>query len=397
VTPPTSPRGREILSQDLPLALLVASLVLVGFGVSLEDDFQVAVTGDGRWPLPDIGGVLLLLAESMALTFRRVAPAAVLAFNALASLVYQALDHRPLPLTLPLLVAIYTVAVRRRPLVSGIGAAAYMVVCTLGAVTGWAPLTDDQYYTVLVSVVGAVMTGYGVALGRARATLAEQQVITLARDQQARMSAAVEQEQARIAREVHDIVAHDVSVIVAQAAVTRRVFPTQPQKAVEALASIESLGRDALDGLRRLVGLVRSPHPEDGDSPQPTLERLPSLLAQVRLAGLPVDLTIRGTPRPLPVTVELNAFRIVQEALTNSLKHAGPTRATVVLDYRGDSLDVEVRDGGLGRPPAVPSAGFGLIGMQQRAAMLGGELVAGPTDGQGFRVSARLPLAESTA
>jgi signal transduction histidine kinase len=210
------------------------------------------------------------------------------------------------------------------------------------------------------------------------------------------MSAAVEQEQARIAREVHDIVAHDVSVIVAQAAVTRRVFPTQPQKAVDALASIEALGRDALDGLRRLVTLVRSPHPEDENSPQPTLERLPSLLAQVRRAGLPVRLTIRGTPRPLPVTVELNAFRIVQEALTNSLKHAGPTRATVVLDYRGDSLDVEVRDAGLGSSPATPSAGYGLIGMQQRASMLGGQLVAGSVDGHGFRVSARLPLAEST-
>jgi signal transduction histidine kinase len=320
----------------------------------------------------------------------------VLGSNAVASMAYQALDHRPLPLSLALLVALYTVAVERRPLFSGLGAATYMVVCTAGALTGWAPLTDDQYYTVLVSVVGAVMIGYGVALGRARATLAEQQVVALARDQQARMSAAVEQEQSRIAREVHDIVAHDVSVIVAQAAVARRVFPTRPQNAVEALASIESVGRDALDGLRRLVNLVRSPEPELERSPQPSLDRLPGLLAQVRRAGLQVDLAIRGTPRPLPVTVELNAFRIVQEALTNSLKHAGPTHATVTLDYRGEVLHVEVLDEGPTHPMTTPSAGYGLVGMQQRAAMLGGDVIAGPeAAGRGFRVSARLPVAEA--
>ncbi len=238
------------------------------------------------------------------------------------------------------------------------------------------------------------MIGYGVALSRARVTLAEQRAAALARDHDRRMQAAVEQEQARIAGEVHDIVAHDVSVIVAQAAVARRVFDTQPRKAAEALASIEAVGRDALDGLRRLFGLLRTQPDEPERAPQPSLDRLPWLLEQVRRAGLPVELTIDGTPRPLPATVELNAYRIVQEALTNSLKHAGPTRASVVLEYEPDALRVEVRDEG-GAGTHSTSAGYGLISMQQRTSMLGGDLVVGPEVERGFRVSARLPVAEA--
>jgi signal transduction histidine kinase len=258
-----------------------------------------------------------------------------------------------------------------------------------------------------------------VALSQARARLAEQRAVDLAWEQDGRTRAAVKEEQARIAREVHDIVAHDVSVIVAQAAAARRVLTSEPDTAVQALTSIEAVGRDALDGLRRLLGLLRTESSESERSPQPRLDRLPWLLAQVRRAGLPVELTVRGQARQLPATVELNAYRIVQEALTNSLKHAGPTRTSVVLDYREDSLDIEVRDqgpagplragrvpagvdddgawrAGRGRSPTETSTGYGLIGMQQRVAMLGGELTAGSEDERGFRVSAQLPLAGGT-
>jgi signal transduction histidine kinase len=240
-----------------------------------------------------------------------------------------------------------------------------------------------------------VMLGYGVALSHASAILAEQRTAQLVREQDGRTRAALAQEQARIAREVHDIVAHDLSVMVAQAAAARRVFATRPATAVNSLASIEAVGRDALDGLRRLVNLLRTQHDQTERSPQPSLERLPWLLAQVERAGLPVDLTIRGRPCPLPATVELNAYRIVQEALTNILKHAGPTRATVVLHYGQESLRVEVQDHGRGSD-GEPSAGYGLISMQQRATLLGGELVAGPAEEDGFRVSARLPVAGVT-
>jgi signal transduction histidine kinase len=223
--------------------------------------------------------------------------------------------------------------------------------------------------------------------------MAEQRAAELAREQEGRTQAAVAQEQARIAREVHDIVAHDVSVMVAQAGAGRRVFATKPEVAAEALASIEAVGRDALDGLRRLVTLLRSDLEQSGRSPQPSLDRLPWLLDQVRRAGLPVTLTVRGVSRALPATVELNAFRIVQEALTNVLKHAGPTEAAVTLDYGDAELRVEVRDRGRGSAPS-PSPGYGLISMQQRARMLGGDLVARPA-GRGFVVTARLPVEDA--
>ena len=382
---------RALIVPDLFLALVVSALVLIGSGVRLGDDMEVTLTASEVEPwLPGPAGLLLLLAGSLSLTFRRIAPLTVLAVCAGASLAYRALGHAPEPLPVAVLVALYAVAVVRRPLVCSVAAAIYVAVCTVGALAGWLPVTDDQYYIDLVSVVATVMIGYGVALGRARATLAEQKAAALSRDHEGRMQAALAQEQARIAREVHDIVAHDVSVMVAQAGAARRVFATKPQVAAEALASIEAVGRDALDGLRRLVTLLRTDVEQPGRSPQPSLDRLPWLLDQVRRAGLPVTLTVRGERRPLPATVELNGFRIVQEALTNILKHAGPTEATVTISYGESELHVEVRDRGRGSAPA-PSPGYGLISMQQRARMLRGDLVAGPAE-TGFRVEARLPI-----
>ena len=334
-----------------------------------------------------------MLGASLPLIFRRSAPLLVLAMTATASMTYQALGHRPEPLHLGVLIALYTVAVVRRPQTCLLVATLYVVTFTGASLLGWTPLTDDQYYIDLVSVVVTVMVGYGVALGRTRTALAEQTAAELARAQARRTRTAVAQEQARIAREVHDIVAHHLSVMVAQAGAARRVFTSKPQTAETALSSIENVGRDALDGLRRLVTLLRTDVGQPERSPQPGLDQLPSALAQVQRAGVPVELVIRGRPRPLSATVELNAFRIVQEALTNVIKHAGPARARVVLEYGEDQLRVEVHDDGRGSGHS-PSAGYGLVSMQQRAAMLDGELTARPA-GHGFVVSARLPLSDT--
>lgn len=394
---PLGPDLRRVLGSDLRLALLVCVLMVVGFGVSVGDDYALALHDNLQWSLPQLAAIGLLVAQSVALTFRRVAAVPVLVFAALTALAYQIIQKRPVPLSIGLLVALYTVAVVRRPLISGIGAAVFLAACTVGAVTGWAPLSDEQYYTILISVVGVVMVGYGVALSRARASLAEERALMLDREQDSRTRTAVAEEQSRIAREVHDIVAHDVSVIVAQAASARRVSGSRPELAATALTSIEDVGRNALDGLRRLVPLLRSATGTPDSSPQPTLAQLPALLEQVERGGLPVELVVRGRPVPLPATVELNAYRIVQEALTNILKHAGPARATVVLDYGEDTLNVQVTDRtGTTSPAESPvrqaGPGYGLIGMQQRAAMLGGDVVAGPYGGTGFRVAARLPV-----
>jgi signal transduction histidine kinase len=377
--------------RDLLLALLVAVLSVIGSEVSLNEDDDV--------PAPSEGGVLLLLVGALALTLRGPAPVTVLAVNVATALAYQALGYRPAPLPLGLLVALYTV-VPVRPLLGGAAAALYGAAVSLTSLWSAVPLDDDHVFTYLVAAVATVTVGYGVALGHARARLAEQHAAELTREQDARTRAAVEQEQARIAREVHDIVAHDVSVIVAQARAARQVLDRQPQTAAVALGSIESVGREALDGLRRLMGLLRTGRGDEDRSPQPRLDNLPRLVDQVRRAGLPVELTIRGRRRPLPATLELNAYRVVQEALTNSLKHAGPTHAAVVVDYADDCLSVDVRDAGRGRPPgtaAEGTAGFGLISMRQRVAMHGGDLDAQGRDGTGFRVSARFPMANGAS
>ena len=408
------PGPRLWVPPDQWLAAGAAVLAVLGSAVAVKEDIW-AQAPDLTGPLiPSITELLLLLAGSLPLALRRVAPVPVLVACVLASLALQWLG-RPAPLPLGVLVALYTVATRCRPLVSGAAAAGYLAALLAGTVSGLAAVSDDSVFNYLVVVIGAGMLGYGVALGRAGARLAEQRASELAREQDGRTRAAVKEEQARIAREMHDIVAHDVSVIVAQAAAARRVLTSEPETAAHALTSIEAVGRDALDGLRRLLGLLRTERSESERTPQPGLDRLPWLLAQVRQAGLPVELTVRGQARQLPATVELNAYRIVQEALTNSLKHAGPTRTAVVLDYREDSLDIEVRDQGSAAPqrlaripagdddgawqaergvaPAETSTGYGLIGMQQRVAMLGGELTAGSGDERGFRVAAHLPVA----
>ena len=380
------------LLRDFLLALAVAALLLIGSGVSLEDDFEISLSGDsiGRW-LPGTGGGLMILVGSLPLTFRRMAPLTVFAVVTAASLAYRTLGYPPEPLPLGVLAALYSVAVARPPLIAGAAGAAYVFALTLESLTGWLTMTDDQYYIYLVSIVATVTLGYGVALDRAGASLAEQRAAVLARDHDARMRAAVEQEQARIAREVHDIVASEVSVIVAQAAVARRSLDRDPQAAASALGSIETVGRDALNGLRRLMSLLRTGTAQPQPSGQPSLERLPWLISQIERAGLPVDLVVQGTARPLPPVVELEAFRIVQEALTNSLKHAGPTWATVTFDYGDEFLGVDVRDHGRGGGTSS-TLGYGLISMRQRAASLGGDLDAGPDTEQGFRVTAHLPV-----
>jgi signal transduction histidine kinase len=394
------PQQRPEVQRDLVLALGVAALMILGSDVALQDELWAALPHLSGPLIPHPRELCLILAGTLPLTFRRLAPVPVLTVCVVASLALQAVGQQS-PLPLGVLVALYSVAVVRRPLVWGIAVAAYFACLVVGTVTGWAPLSDDLIYTYVVAIGGSVMLGSGVSLGRARARLAEEHAAVVAREHQARTEAAVKQEQARIARDMHDMVTNDVSVMVAQATAARRQLPAEAATA-QSLAAIEGLGRDALDGLRRLVGLLRV-HAESDPAP-PGLDRLPWLLAQVRGAGLPVELTVRGRSFRLPAAVDENAYRIVQEALTNALKHAGPTPTEVRLDYEDDALLIEISDRGPsgpvdgGPPPkdGAISSGYGLISMQQRAAMLGGVLTAGANDGAGFRVSARLPVSGGT-
>ena len=225
----------------------------------------------------------------------------------------------------------------------------------------------------------------------ARAELAE-------REHELRANQAIAEERARIARELHDLVAHNVSVMVIQAGAERHALGEGDTSTRETLGSIEQAGRQALIEARRLLGVLRRGDEREELEPQPSLAQIQFLVEQVQRAGLPVALTIEGDAVVLPAGVDLCAYRIVQEGLTNALKHAGPAHAEVVVRYATDALEVAVSDDGAGAEPAngsgpARSAGHGLIGMRERVALYGGELATGPRDGGGFAVRARLPLA----
>jgi signal transduction histidine kinase len=220
-----------------------------------------------------------------------------------------------------------------------------------------------------------------------RAQLAERQRDLAARE-------AVADERGRIARELHDVVAHSVSVIVVQAQAGPRLLG-DPERVRSVFASIETTGRDALVELRRLLGILRTADEELAIGPQPSLDSLESLLKQLRQAGLDVGLRIEGEPVPLPPGLDLAAYRIVQEALTNTLKHAGPVEAEVVVRYRQSMLELEILDNGSAAPVESGGSGHGLIGMRERAALYGGVMEAGSRNGHGYAVHARLPIGQA--
>jgi signal transduction histidine kinase len=202
---------------------------------------------------------------------------------------------------------------------------------------------------------------------------------------------AVVAERARIARELHDVVAHSVSVMVVQAQAGPRL--PDEERVRDAFGSIETTGREALVELRRLLGVLRGGEEHAATAPQPGLASIEALVEQVREAGLRVDLRVEGEPAALPPGIDLSAYRIVQEALTNALKHAGRAEAEVIVRYETAAVELEILDNGIGPHTRVNGSGHGLVGMRERVALYGGLLEAGSRNGHGFAVRARLPLA----
>jgi signal transduction histidine kinase len=202
---------------------------------------------------------------------------------------------------------------------------------------------------------------------------------------------AAADERARIARELHDVVSHSLSVIAIQSSAAEAALERDPALARAPLAAIRSSSEQALDEMRRMLGVLRTPDDGDGLAPQPGLARLPELVEHARAAGVEVTLEVAGTPRPLPASVDLSAFRIVQEALTNVRKHASGASTTVHVGWEPAALALAVRDRGPG-PASVANGGHGLVGMRERVRLHGGELRAGPADDGGFEVAAVLPL-----
>lgn len=252
---------------------------------------------------------------------------------------------------------------------------------------------------VVLLVVGVLASL--VRVGRRRIEAGRRRFADLQRAQEGVTRRAVEEERARIAAELHDVVTHNVSVMVIQAGAARKVMDAAPERSKEALLAVEAGGRAAMAELRHVMGLLAGPDtgaghladgPSDGLEPQPGLGQLDALADRVRSAGTPVDLTVSPPPGPLPPGVELTAYRVVQEALTNTVKHAAGAGAAVGIGFTGSWLEIEVTDTGAVRhSPVVEGNGRGLIGLRERLAVYGGELTAGPTPSGGYRVTARVP------
>jgi signal transduction histidine kinase len=345
-------------------------------------------------PRPE--GWVFSVALALPLVWRRRAPGAVFAVLAAVALVQWALDVR-LTADAALLVALYTVAAER-PRRWAVAAAAVLEVGVVLAAVRFSPASTLVASLVFLTGLAAAAFSIGTTVRNRRAylgALVERAAwLERERDQQARLAATAER--ARIARELHDVVAHSLTVVVTLAEAATVTADADPQGAREAMGQVARTGRSALTEMRRLLGVLRT-DPADGvedaggRSPAPGLDRVDELVADARAAGLPVRLTVTGAARPLPATLDATAYRVVQESLTNALRHAGdPTSVRVLLRWTDDGLLVEVTDDGRAGGHGAPG-GHGLTGMRERLAVFGGSLSTGPLPTGGWSVSALLP------
>jgi signal transduction histidine kinase len=293
--------------------------------------------------------------------------------------------------SLAIFIGVYSVAVyspwrRFYPIWLVIGAAIIVILFPESS------LSVPSWVSLLVAGFGLWLVGSAMRDRQQRGDMLEERALRLERERELSMRVAVADERQRIARELHDVVAHSVSVMVVQAGAARTVLNRQPERAAEALLAVEGSGREALSELRRLLGLLTDADSEPALSPQPGLDQLDRLVQRVTQAGLRVDVRIDGIPRPLPPGLDLTAYRIIQEALTNALKYAGGARTEVRVGYEECELRLTVLDSGGPVSNGTAGAGRGLMGMHERVAVYGGELEAGRRPEGGFAVRARLPL-----
>ena len=342
--------------------------------------------------------LISMVGVTVPVAFRRRRPIAAALTMALALLLATALGGAPTQATgivalIALVSGAYMLGARTQGRVLAAGTIALIVALAVDAI-----VEESQTVSALLFFTFFVV-GLPVAAGqatRSRAQLADEladRAVALERAREGEAQAAVQEERARIARELHDVVAHDVSVMVVQAAAAKRIVEREPDRAEEAIVSIEGTGREALAEMRRLLGVLRRGHEDLALAPQPSLSRVDALLARTRAAGLDVALERSGDDTPLPAGVDLAAYRVVQEALANVVRHAGAEHAHVRLTYDPRAVVVEVVDDGRGAANGGSKAGHGLIGLRERVDLNGGDFEAGPRAEGGFGVRARLPVA----
>ncbi len=388
-------QARPALWLDLGLAVKVAIPQVIGSIFAAHNQPE-------RKGL-DALGFLLLLAGPALLAFRRRGQVAVLVGVMAVTCLYFALDYPPGPVFLALVVALFTTVTaghrRAALIVAGIGYAFFVIAdLYLDRQPDQRSLASYVGAAAWISVVLAIAETVRARRDRARE-------VAHAHEEQERRRTS--EERMRIAHDLHDVVAHNISLINVQAGVALHLMDENPEQARTALAAIKDASREALRELRSTLDILRSADRGAPRSPTPGISDLPGLIESARAGGLDVHLEIDGSAHALPAGVELAAYRAVQEALTNVRKHARATVATVRIGYGRDHLSVQVDDDGKGvppssstrgtrtdgRPPAAQQEGFGIRGMRERVTKLGGELTAGPRPGGGFRVSARIPAA----
>jgi signal transduction histidine kinase len=386
---------RPLLADGL-LAGLLAAFSLVALVYANRDC-------DGACRPGGAAAVGLVLAQTLPLAWRRRHPLTVSLVTGLATAGYGLAPYPDLAMPIPIggVVGMYSVAAwggRRAALGSG-AVAAVLAVVSLSLPRTDADLVDAAF--VSLALAGAWLLGDRARVQRALAAELQERAARLEGERADEARRAVASERARIARELHDVVAHHVSMMVVQAEAGPVAVEHDPARAAGAFEAIAATGRQALVEMRRLLGMLRGDEePAPSLAPQPGLAEVPSLVEQVGRAGLRVELVVEGTRAALPAGVDLSAYRIVQEALTNAVKHGGPGRAVVLVRYGERELRLQVWDGGRpaagngspppGRPETAP--GRGLLGMQERVALFGGELRAGPGPDGGFTVDARIPI-----
>lgn len=364
---------------DIGLAALVAAARGVQYGLD---------AGEHHPPIAAALVAPIVVLAALPLIFRRQFPFGVLLAVGAGELALLILDLHGVPLAL--LIAIYTTteSSRQRQSLIALGVVLAVTIAAVAVLMTPARMLDAGVLLVMAWSLGALQST------RARwAAEVKGRLELLGRERETQARLAVTEERSRIARELHDVVAHGVTVMTMHAAGARLALRDDPGRADQAMAEVERTGRRSLSELRRLLGLLdREAEPEL--APQPGLARLDQLLEEFRRAELPIEVEVAGEPRELPSGVDLSAFRIIQEALTNVVKHAGQVPVTVILRYRHDSLGVEILDRGNRCISGLADTGTGrgLIGMRERVALLGGRFAAGPEPDGRFRVQCELPL-----
>ncbi len=372
-------------------------LAVLFFTFFLVLDLRIEPAPDSGFEQENTIGVLLALAQVLPLLFLRKAPLATLMVIFVAFVAHSALDHQVLWVAeFSTLIGLYQVTSAtddRQSLFAG-------VVCFGVIVTVFAIIREDLDSAIALTLLFAAVwiVGNVVRSRRGRLQIAEQTVAELSEDQARATREAVQDERARITRELHDVLGHTLNLVVIQAGAAQRVFEASPGKALDALMSIETTSRQALSDVDRMLGILRDPDDTTAAGPsleaRPSMSRLGSLVDELRSTGQPVDLVVSGVPARLAPSIDLSAYRVVQEALTNVMTHAAGAKARVEVEYSEDLLAVTVTNDGSGVDKATgrTSGGRGIVGMRERTALFGGEFQAARTDDGGWRVHATFPI-----